>query len=161
MIPRGFTTECVSARVVRVMDTSFERSYLAKFLSLPIAKILRDYNSLELGIVNDLVRTTGNLLVEQGYTSSDDVFSKSRVRLRIVPDFVKRGRTLTIVIRDIATKAGAEKPALLARQLLLLKEGAIVTAHLQGPSGVADDAKQAAKILIDHALRTGSESAVA
>jgi len=43
---------------------------------------------------------------------------------------------------------------LLARQLMLLKEGAIVTAHLQGPTGVADDAKQAAKFLLDHAIPT-------
>ena len=61
-------------------------------------------------------------------------------------------RLLLTYIEDVAIKAGGENPALLARQLLLLKEGAIVTAHLQGRGGVAEDAKKVAKILVDRAI---------
>ena len=53
-----------------------------------------------------------------------------------------------------ARMADAGNPALLARQLMLLKEGAIVTAHLQGHTSVADDAKQAAKALMEHTIPT-------
>ena len=63
-------------------------------------------------------------------------------------------RMLTSYVEGIAAKAGAKNPALLARQLMLLKEGAIVTAHLQGRAGVAKDAKQAATILLEHAIPT-------
>ncbi len=55
-------------------------------------------------------------------------------------------------VEEIAAKAGAKEPNLLARQLMLLKEGAIVTAHMQGPDGIADDALSAAKVLIKEQL---------
>ncbi len=44
----------------------------------------------------------------------------------------------------LAEKAGLTDPGLLARQLLLLKEGAIVTAHLGHTDNAAQDAKAAA-----------------
>ncbi|OUR77258.1 TetR family transcriptional regulator [Alphaproteobacteria bacterium 46_93_T64] len=50
---------------------------------------------------------------------------------------------------DIATQAGAKNPNELAEQLLLLKEGAIVTAHIRGPEGVIAPARAAAALLID------------
>lgn len=70
-------------------------------------------------------------------------------------------RLIFAYVRDLAIRAGADEPERLARQLLLLKEGAIVTAHLQGPSGVADDAKQAAEILVDNAIQGKSQKAAA
>ncbi|WP_411820900.1 TetR/AcrR family transcriptional regulator [Hyphococcus formosus] len=48
----------------------------------------------------------------------------------------------------LAKKAKLKKPEDLARQILILKEGAIVLAHLHDRETVARDAKQAAKILI-------------
>lgn len=67
-------------------------------------------------------------------------------------------RLLLAYVKEQAKKAGAARPDLLARQLLLLKDGAIVTAHLQGPSGVADDARAAAEILIGNSLDPASGS---
>jgi AcrR family transcriptional regulator len=61
-------------------------------------------------------------------------------------------RLLFIKVRELAEQAGAGDPALLARQLLLLKEGAIVTAHLGHEKNPAGDAKLAAKLLIDAAI---------
>ena len=53
-------------------------------------------------------------------------------------------RMLERHITELAEKAGVEDPRALARQLLLLKEGAIVTAHLGHTDNPAQDAKVAA-----------------
>ncbi|MCF6195344.1 MAG: TetR family transcriptional regulator [Emcibacter sp.] len=73
---------------------------------------------------------------------SDPIYLKSSEHKRLLFDY----------IRDLATQAGAEKPDALARGLLLLKEGAIVTAHLRHDENPAKDAKAAAKILLAAAL---------
>ena len=57
-------------------------------------------------------------------------------------------RLLFREVHAIAAAAGARDPAALARALLLLKEGAIVTAHLGHEADPAGDAKAAAEILL-------------
>ena len=54
----------------------------------------------------------------------------------------------------LAKEAGATKPETLARSLLILKEGAIVTAHLNHGGNPAMDAKAVAKSLLVQALGT-------
>jgi AcrR family transcriptional regulator len=54
--------------------------------------------------------------------------------------------------RNLAAAAGAVDPALLARQLLILKEGAIVAAQVEGCREAAAQAKAAAATLLGHAL---------
>ena len=61
-------------------------------------------------------------------------------------------RLLLEYYTDLARKAGASDPQKLGCQLLLLKEGAIVTAVLLSSCDPATDAKQAARVLIDAAL---------
>lgn len=63
-------------------------------------------------------------------------------------------RLLLAHIRSLADKAGARDPDTLARTLLLLKEGAIVMAHLMRGENQAMDAKAAAKTLLAEALGT-------
>lgn len=58
-------------------------------------------------------------------------------------------RLLESHVVDLATKAGLSEPDRVARQLLLLKEGAIVTAHLAHTDDPAKDAKEAATRIID------------
>ncbi len=58
-------------------------------------------------------------------------------------------RMLERHMTDLAEKAGLANPSALARQLLLLKEGAIVTAHLGHTDNPAQDAKAAALRLLD------------
>ena len=58
-------------------------------------------------------------------------------------------RMLESHLRALAEKAGVADPGVLARQLLLLKEGAIVTAHLGHTEEPAQDAKAAALQLLD------------
>jgi hypothetical protein len=50
--------------------------------------------------------------------------------------------------RMLAEKAGYAEPDLIARQLMLLKEGAIVVAHMGHTSDPAADGKQAAAVLL-------------
>jgi AcrR family transcriptional regulator len=57
-------------------------------------------------------------------------------------------RLLFLQLEKIAAEAGAPEPAALARALLLLKEGAIVTAHLGHEADPAADAKAAAETLL-------------
>lgn len=61
-------------------------------------------------------------------------------------------RMLFRQLQAIASEAGARDPAGLARALLLLKEGAIVTAHLGHEADPAGDAKAIAEKLIAAAL---------
>ena len=58
-------------------------------------------------------------------------------------------RLLERHITELAEKAGLANPNALARQLLLLKEGAIITAHLGHTDNPAQDAKAAATRLFD------------
>ena len=57
-------------------------------------------------------------------------------------------RLLFAHMRDLTEKTGAVDADMLARQLLLLKEGAIVTAHLGYTKCPAGDAKLAAQVLM-------------
>ena len=57
-------------------------------------------------------------------------------------------RLLFRQLQKIAADAGAKDPAALARALLLLKEGAIVTAHLGHEADPAGDAKMVASRLL-------------
>lgn len=57
-------------------------------------------------------------------------------------------RVLLEYFTTLATDAGARRPKDLAGQLLILKEGAIVMAHLDDPDQVADSAKMAAQSVI-------------
>ena len=58
-------------------------------------------------------------------------------------------RMLERHMTDLAEKAGLPDPETIARQLLLLKEGAIVTAHLGHTDNPAQDAKAAAIQLLE------------
>ena len=53
----------------------------------------------------------------------------------------------------LAAKAGAADPAALARQLMILKEGAIVLAAMSHSAAPAKDGRQAALALIKQAIR--------
>ena len=62
----------------------------------------------------------------------------------------EHNRLMRSFIRGLAIKADAPDPEALARELLVIKEGAIVLAHLLDPSEAAADARRAAKIVIDY-----------
>lgn len=55
-------------------------------------------------------------------------------------------------LAQLARQAGATDPDTLARQIMLLTEGAIVTAHLGHTADPAADAKKAAQLLLENAV---------
>lgn len=61
-------------------------------------------------------------------------------------------RLLFTYVQNLAKQAGARDPDALARQLLVLKEGAIVTAHMGHSRDPAADAKKVAQLLVDIAV---------
>ena len=68
-------------------------------------------------------------------------------------------RLLFRQLKQIAADAGAKDPARLARALLLLKEGAIVTAHMGHEADPAADAKETAAMLLSALPETEGASA--
>ena len=62
-------------------------------------------------------------------------------------------RSILAFLKDLARDAGARRPARLARELLLLMEGAISVTQVNGQVGATRAAARAAEILIEEALR--------
>lgn len=62
-------------------------------------------------------------------------------------------RLLERYVTDLAQQADLPNPNRLARQLLLLKEGAIVTGHLHHTNNPAKDAKAAALALVEVSIQ--------
>ncbi|MCA9471622.1 MAG: TetR family transcriptional regulator [Nitrospirales bacterium] len=60
-------------------------------------------------------------------------------------------------VREIIEKLDVQKPDELAEQLLLLMEGAVITAHVSQPKTAALHARRSAEIMIDHALSKTQE----
>lgn len=102
-----------------------------------------------------LFEALGELLQQKDFKSCAFIRAASEY-----PDFgdpihdlaAEHKRLLLGYIRGLAKQAGAPEPGRLARQLRLLIEGAVVTAHLHGPADVAADAGNAARCLIDAEL---------
>jgi len=62
-------------------------------------------------------------------------------------------RSVQAALRSLATEAGLREPAVISRSLMLLMEGAIVTALREQSPEAAHEARKAAQVLIAHAER--------
>jgi len=60
-------------------------------------------------------------------------------------------RNVMAYLKDLAAAAGAKRPARLARDILLLMQGAIAVTQVNGPLGAAREAARVAEILIAEA----------
>jgi AcrR family transcriptional regulator len=58
-------------------------------------------------------------------------------------------RALRALLGDVAAQAGVTEPGVLAERLMLLVEGAIVTAHIEGDADAALRARSAAAALLE------------
>lgn len=67
-------------------------------------------------------------------------------------------RLVKSYIESLVRSIGVTDPNPLTRQLCLLFEGAIVTAQVSNTSSSADDAKQAARVLIECALHSNNST---
>ena len=92
---------------------------------------------------------------EPGFRSCMFIKASSEYQMRDHPIHAMSSEHKKLLVRyftELASDAGAEEPEALARQLLLIKEGAIVLAHLLEADQVATDARHTAAQLVDQAL---------
>ncbi len=88
---------------------------------------------------------------EPGYRSCMFIKASSEYQDRAHPIHAaaaEHKRLLLVYFENLARDAGAKEPEQLARQLLLLKEGAIVMAHLHDQAPVVESARSAARSLL-------------
>ncbi len=62
-------------------------------------------------------------------------------------------RKVLAYLRELAQAAGAKRPAKLAREMMLLVEGAIAVTQVNGPVGAAQQAAKVAEVLIAQEIR--------
>lgn len=139
------TKEELIEAVLRLRDERFRNWLIRRIEDLasdPVGRLVAIFDALDEWFHEDGFRSCMFIRASSEYPDATHP-------IHIVSAEHKR-RLLTYVI-GLAEQADANSPGALARQLMLLKEGAIVTAHLQGPKGVADDAKVAATVLIEAA----------
>lgn len=131
--------------VLQLRDARF-RGWLAERMVAagePRAQLLAMFDAL------------GDWFSEPGFRSCMFIKASSEYPDRAHPIHAQAAahkRALSDHVEQTARAAGAPDPAALARALLLLKEGAIVTAHLGHEADPAGDARAAARILIETAL---------
>lgn len=97
----------------------------------------------------------GEWFAEPGFKSCMFIKASSEFQTRGEPIHTMSAEHKHLLARyfaKLAQDAGAHQPDELARQLLLIKEGAIVLAHLHEPAAVAQQAKDLARIVIDAAF---------
>lgn len=99
----------------------------------------------------------GEWFAEPGFKSCMFIKASSEFQQRGEPIHTMSAEHKHLLARyfaELAGAAGARDPEALARKLLVIKEGAIVLAHLHDPKVVARDAKALAQIAVDAATET-------
>lgn len=94
----------------------------------------------------------GEWFAEPGFRSCMFIKASSEFQTRGEPIHTMSAEHKHLLARyfaKLATEAGARDPEDLARQILLIKEGAIVLAHLHDPAKVTSDAKALAMVAVD------------
>lgn len=89
--------------------------------------------------------------LEDGFKSCMFVKASSEYLDRDDPIHVisaEHKRMLRSYFTELARRAGAQEPDELGKQILVIKEGAIVLAHLLSPSEIAADARATARVVI-------------
>jgi AcrR family transcriptional regulator len=128
--------------VLELRDTQFRNWLIERMQALgdtPIARILALYDVLEEWFAKSDFK--GCMFIRAAAEFQDKthpVRQQSATHKQRIEDLLK----------GLAEEAGLKNPALLARQLVLLKEGAIIAAHVQQSPTAAADAKAAARVLL-------------
>ena len=140
------TKEELILAVLRLRDEEF-RNWLTRRMEqlgdTPRERLLAMFDALDEWFGDERYRSCMFIKASSEYQdASHPIHSQAAEHKRLLRGYLQK----------LAEQAGAKDPALLARQLLLLKEGAIVTAHLLGRADVAADARRAAQVLIEQAL---------
>ncbi len=140
------TKEELILAVLRLRDENFRNWFVRRIEELadaPADRLLAAFDALGEWFHEDNFR--GCMFIKAGaeYQEADDP---------IHVQASEHKRLLLEYFTDLCRQAGAPDPDQLACQLLLLKEGAIVTAVLLRSCDPARDAKAAAQVLLQNAL---------
>ncbi len=131
--------------VLRLRDEEFRNWFsrrIDELASAPKAQLVASFDVLGEWFSQKGFRSCMFIKASSEYQDADDPIHVAAAEHK---------RLLLGYMSDLARTANATDPEMLARQLLLLQEGAIVTAHLQGVERIANDARAAAVVLIDNA----------
>jgi AcrR family transcriptional regulator len=132
--------------VLALRDEQFRNWFIRRIEEMantPIDRLLAMFDAL------------GEWFQEEGFLSCMFIRASSEYLCHEDPIHkasAKHKRLLLAYVIGLAEQAGIKNPGQLARKLMLLKEGAIVLAHLNGPENISDNAKSAANDLIKAAL---------
>lgn len=140
------TKEDLIVEVLNLRDEKFRNWFVRKIEELaetPVERLLACFDALDEWFCEDDFNSCMFIRASCEYPSPNHPIHKASE---------KHKRLLLAYVIGLAEQAGAKDPGCLARQLMLLKEGAIVSAHISGPDGVAQSAKQAAEVLVEKAL---------
>lgn len=140
------TKEELILAALRLRDENFRNWFLRRIQTLadtPAEQLLASFDAL------------GEWFNEDGFRGCMFIKAGAEFQEKDHPIHVQAAehkRVLLEYFTDLARKAGARDPEVLGCQILLLKEGAIVTAVLLKSCDPARDAKAAARVLLDAAL---------
>ena len=132
------TKEDLILAVLRLRDEHFRNWLYRRMEELadtPRQQLIAMYDALEEWFEEPGYKGCMFIKASSEYQDADHVIHKQSADHK---------RMLECHMADLAEKAGLTDPGTLARQLLLLKDGAIVTAHLGHTNNPAQDAKAAA-----------------
>lgn len=140
------TKEDLIQATLRLRDEEFRNWLFRRMEELgttPRSQLIAMFDALKEWFAQDGFRGCMFIKATAEYQDSGDpIFQQSAEHKHLLFEYV----------RKLALKAGAVRPEALARSLLILKEGAIVTAHLNHSVTPAMDAKAVAKSLLAEAL---------
>ena len=140
------TKEELILAALRLRDENFRNWFLRRIEELadtPAEQLIASFDALKEWFEEESFR--GCMFIKAGAEYQDKDHP-------IHVQAAEHKRVLLEYFTELAHKAGARNPEKLGCQLLLLKEGAIVTAVLLKSCDPAQDAKEAAQVLLDNAL---------
>jgi len=140
------TKEELILAALRLRDENFRNSLVRKIEAIgksPRDKLLAMFAVLGAWFAEDGFQSCMFIKASAEYQDvNDPIHVQSALNKQLIFNY----------LRDLAEHAGASDPDLLARQLVILKEGAIVMAHFGHTEDPAGDAKTAAQPLVDAAI---------
>ena len=133
--------------VLALRDEQFRNWFIRRIEEMantPVNRLLAIFDALDEWFQEEGFLSCMFIRASSEYLSHDDPIHKASADHK---------RLLLAYVIGLAEQAGIKNPGQLARQLMLLKEGAIVLAHLNGPDDIANNAKAAADVIIKTALK--------
>lgn len=134
--------ELIVAALARIDEAARDelRAFVEAASDDPVARILATFGQLDIWLRDTEFKGCPFVAAaaEFGDATTDPVFQQVRLHKRLTLAYFE----------ELVRAARIPDPRRVARQIVMLHEGAIVFAQVLGPDGVADDARRAAERLI-------------